>query len=79
MHIEFLIDWGGGALERAWRLAHGPVALWKKSEEKPLLCEHNAASPLTFSAVLFAFVDIIPQIGRGGKYWFGGVIFFLHI
>ncbi len=45
----------------ALRLAHGPSALWKTSNKKLLLCEHNAAFCWMFSALLFAFVNIIPQ------------------
>ena len=39
----------------------GLWALWKKPNENLLMCEHNAASYLSFSALLLAFVDIIPH------------------
>ncbi len=41
--------------------AHGPSALWKKPNENLLMCEHNADSHSAFSALLWAFVDIIPH------------------
>ena len=42
-------------------LAHGPSALWKKAETGLLTCEHDEALSPPFSALLFAFVNIIPQ------------------
>ena len=42
-------------------LAHGPSALWKKPDGTLLLCKHNAVFHPAFSALLFAFVDIIPR------------------
>ena len=41
-------------------LAHGPLALWRRLGKRPLMCKHNAAFCQAFSALLFAFVDIIP-------------------
>lgn len=64
------LRWGTPQCARLW-LAHEPSALWKNSGGKPLLCEHNAAFRLNFSALLFAFVDIIPHFSclfdMGGK------------
>ena len=67
--------------------AHGPSALWKKSNINLLMCEHNADLCLTFSALLWAFVDIIPHFLRFSYdyvkdfcflsvlliYWFSGI------
>ena len=42
----------------------GLAALWKRTNGKLLMCQHNAAFRLSFSALLLAFVDIIPSISR---------------
>ena len=39
----------------------GLAALWKKPNRKLLLCKHSAASYSSFSALLLALVEIIPQ------------------
>ena len=38
----------------------GLSALWKRTNKKLLMCELGAALYSSFSALLFAFVDIIP-------------------
>lgn len=39
-------------------------ALWRKSDPNPLTCKHDAAFGQTFSALLIAFVNIIPYITK---------------
>ncbi len=47
----------------------GLAALWKRPNKNLLMCEHNAPFYLAFSALLFAFMNIIPQKEQTAKYF----------